>query len=74
MIEKSYIEDSYESVGIEDFKKYYTEAHKYLGSETIDFLDDTRYNILKIINAAVRKYNEKLEKVSEDKNCLLDDM
>lgn len=71
---KSHIKDSYESLSIEDFKKYYTEAHKYLGSGTIDFLDDTRYNILKIINSAVRKYNEQLATVEKNKDCLLDDM
>lgn len=71
---KSPISGDYKSVSIEDFMQYYTEAAKYLGEGTIDFLDDTRYNILKIINSAVRKYNETLAKVVENKDCLLDDM
>ena len=71
---KSSVDSSYEAIGMERFEEYYTKAYKYLGGKTFDFLDDTRYNFLKLINSAVREYNETLAKVVGNKDCLLDDM
>lgn len=57
-----------------DYMCAMSDAYRYLGDETLDFIDDTRYAVLKLINSAIHDYNKKLEKVSEDKNCPLDDM
>lgn len=68
------IQANHTEQSVYDYMCAMSDAYSYLGDETFDFIDDTRYNVLKLINSAIRDYNEKLEKVSKDKNCPLDDM